>query len=759
LAGKKKNKNQNQMRLEDLEVAPAIIHNERITDTLETNYMPYAMSVIVSRAIPEIDGFKPAHRKLLYTMYKMGLLKGPRTKSANIVGQTMKLNPHGDQTIYETMVRLTRGNGALLHPYIDSKGNMGKQYSRDMQYAAPRYTEAKLDAFSEELFRSIDQEVVDFVPNYDGTLEEPTLLPTSFPAVLVNANQGIAVSMASNISPFNLEEVCSATINYIKNPASDPMTVMPAPDFPGGGQLIYNLDDMRAIYETGRGSFKLRAKYRIDKKNSLVEIYEIPYSTTVEAIIDSIVDQVKSGKLKDINDVRDETDLQGLKITLDCKRSTDYELLIQRLFQLTPMESSFSCNFNILINGTPRVMGVKSIIAEWLVFRRTTVRRGKIFELGQKTDRLHLLKALEKILLDIDRAIKIIRETDEERLVIPNLCEAFDIDTDQAEFVAEIKLRNLNREYILKRLKDVKGLEDEIAETKKILENPDLLDQLIIDDLERIIERYGQDRKTELIDEKDIKEVDHTDFIDDFNLKVFLTKHGYLKKLALTSLRSAGDLKTKESDYIIQEIEGTNKNLLFVFTSLAQCYRIPLYDLEDNKPSDWGNYLPNVLDFDKDEEPVFIVLQTIGEDEKEEDRYQGEILVGFDSGRVSRIDLNSYVTKTRRRKLKNAFFTNEAPVGGVYLPPLEEGQEEADVFLLNDQDQLVLFNASLIEQVNNRSNRGQKVQKLKRKSKSVYFGPADKLKLEDPEYYRIRTLDQNGRYLRENDKDAIQENI
>lgn len=751
MAKGKKNKNTSNLGDGFINPENMIIHEQAITETVESNYMPYAMSVIVSRAIPEIDGFKPAHRKLLYTMYKMGLLKGNRTKSANIVGQTMKLNPHGDQTIYETMVRLTRGNAALLHPYIDSKGNMGKQYSRDMQYAAPRYTEAKLDAFAQELFQGIEHDVVDFQDNYDGTLEEPLLLPASFPSVLVNANQGIAVSMASNISPFNLREVCEATINYIKNPASNPMDVMPAPDFPGGANIIYNEEEMQKIFETGRGSFRIRSKYRIDKKNSLLEIYEIPYSTTVEAIIDSIVDNVKAGKLREVNDVRDETDLHGLKITLDCKRNTDFDMLVKRLFMLTPMESSFSCNFNVLINGTPKVMGVKSIIAEWLVFRRTTVRRDKIHELSEKQDRLHLLKGLEKILLDIDKAILIIRNTEEERMVIPNLCEGFSIDEIQAEYVAEIKLRNLNREYLLKRTQDILKLTEDIALLDKILREPKMLDKLIVNDLQRVAKTYGQDRLSGLIDEEEVVEVSEESFIEDFNLKIFLTKDGYLKKMALTSLRSAGELKVKDNDFIIQEIEGSNKNLLFCFTNHSNCYRIPLYELEDNKPSDWGNYLPSLLEFEKDENVLFVVLQELNET-KAEERYSGEILVAFDSGRVSRVDLNEYVTKTRRRKLVRAFNAKEKPIGGYYL---EEGKEK-DFLLMNNSEQIVIFNSSLIERVNNRANLGVKVQKLKKGSKTEVFKLVDALNLEDPSYYEIKTLDQNGRYLREKSLDARQ---
>lgn len=726
----------------DFNTENVIIHEQPITDTLESNYMPYAMSVIVSRAIPEIDGFKPAHRKLLYTMYKMGLLRGNRTKSANVVGQTMKLNPHGDQTIYDTMVRLTRGNAALLHPYIDSKGNMGKQYSRDMQYAAPRYTEVRLDAFAGELFRGIDHDVVDFAPNYDGTMEEPTLLPASFPSVLVNANQGIAVGMASNICSFNLAEVCAATINYIRDAGTDVLRVMPAPDFPGGGSLIYNLEDMRKIYETGRGSFKLRARYRIDKKNNLIEIYEIPYSTTSEAIIDAIVDLVKSGKIKEINDVRDETDLQGLKITIDVKRNTDYDILMHRLYKMTPMESSFSCNFNVLINGTPRVLGVKPLIAEWLVFRRQTVRRDVLHELSEKEQRLHLLRGLEKILLDIDKAIRIIRKTEAEEEVVPNLCKGFGIDVLQAEYVAEIKLRHLNREYILKRTEDIEQLEEAIGRLKKILADPALLDQLIVDDLERVADKFGQERRTELIEDDEIEEISEKELIEDYNLKIFLTRDGYLKKLPLTSLRSAGELKTKENDRIISEVEGTNRSLLFVFTTAANCYRLPMHELEDNKPSDWGNYLPNVLELEDGEEVFFVMLH----DGSESDKHSGEILIAFDSGRISRIALSEYETKTRRRKLVKAFCPKDKPIGGIYLP---EDAEPVDLVLMNDQRQLLLFSSSLIERLNARSNIGQRVQKLKKGSHTELFMPAKDVRLEDPNYYAAKTLPQPGRYLRE----------
>lgn len=747
-----------------------IIHEQAITETLETNYMPYAMSVIVSRAIPEIDGFKPSHRKLLYTMYKMGLLRGNKTKSANIVGQTMKLNPHGDQTIYDTMVRLTRGNEALLHPYIDSKGNMGKQFSKNMQYAAPRYTEAKLDKLAEELFKDIDKDVVDFVPNYDGSMEEPTLLPVTFPSVLVNANQGIAVGMASNICPFNLAEVCRTTIAYIKDPAVDVLEIMPAPDFPGGADLIYDEEKMREIYETGRGSFKLRAKYRVDKKNNLIEIYEIPYTTTVEAIIDAIVDKVKSGEIKEINDIRDETDLQGLKITIDCKRNTDYDLLMQKLYKSTPMESSFACNFNILINGYPRTLGVRNIIAEWLVFRRVTVKRAKQDSLSEKDSKRHLLRGLEAILLDIDKAISIIRNTEKEADVIPNLCAGFDIDKLQAEYVAEIKLRNLNKEYILKRVSEIENLDKDIAELEKIIKSAKLIDKVIIKELEQVIKNYSQTRRTTIIAEENIEEYVEEEFIDDFNLKVFLTDHGYLKKMALTSLRSAGDLKLKDNDKIIQVEQGTNADLLFCFSTAGNLYRIAMDDLEDNKPSDWGNYLPSTLDLDPDESIFFVVLY--GGDRE---NYTGEIMVASQNGRVSKIALSEYETKSRRRKILNAINVKKPPIGAVYLKPgktdPENPYEREDLELMlfaddqnefaiiNDQEQMLIFSADDVELVNSRSNLGTRIQKLKRNSSSTVFKPIINLEIEDPDYYRVKTFPQNGRYLRGEKKLAKQVGI
>ncbi|MBQ5769246.1 MAG: topoisomerase IV, partial [Clostridiales bacterium] len=550
---------------------PAI--DQPITEMLEINYMPYAMSVIVSRAIPEIDGFKPSHRKLLYTMYKMGLLGGNRTKSANVVGQTMKLNPHGDQAIYDTMVRLTRGNGSLLHPFVDSKGNFGKQYSRDMQCAAPRYTEVRLEKICEEIFKGIDRDAVDMIDNYDGTLKEPTLLPTTFPAVLVNANQGIAVGMASNICSFNLAEVCAATEAYMRDPNTDLLEIMPAPDFSGGGKILYNKDQMKAIYDTGKGTFSVRAKYNVDKAKNLIEITEIPYSTSVEAIIDNIADLVKSKKASEIADIRDETDLDGLKITIDCKRGTDHEQLMTKLFRFTKLEDTFSCNFNILIDGSPRVMGIAQILDEWLKWRRTCVCRELSFNLAKMKKRLHLLDGLAVILLDIDKAIKIIRETELEADVIPNLMTGFGIDEEQAEFVAEIKLRNINKQYILNRISDRDKLKADIADTEDLLGSPRRINNLIAKTLREVAEKYGQPRKSELVGMEETETFEETAVIPDYRLHLMLTRHGYLKKHTMKSLQNAGELKTKDDDEIFMGFECENKSDLLIFTDKCNLYK------------------------------------------------------------------------------------------------------------------------------------------------------------------------------------------
>ncbi|MGI6546240.1 MAG: DNA gyrase subunit A [Fastidiosipilaceae bacterium] len=740
-------------------VVEPYLTEEIITDTLEQNYMPYAMSVIVSRAIPEIDGFKPSHRKLLYTMYKMGLQTSTRTKSANVVGQTMKLNPHGDQAIYETMVRMTRGNEALLHPYVDSKGNFGKQYSRDMQYAAPRYTEVALEPFCREIFAGIDRDAVDLIDNYDGTLKEPLLLPVSFPSVLINANQGIAVGMASNVCSFNLEEVCKATVAFIDDPSCDLLDIMPAPDFSGGAELLYDRDQMKAIYQTGRGGFKLRGRYTVDRKNNLIEVSEIPYSTTIEQIIEDIGRQIKSGKLKEVLDVRDETDLNGLKVTIDYRRTADPDQVMKKLFASTPLVSSFSCNFNILVNGHPRVMGVRQILAEWLIFRRGAVRREVGFDLRSKQDRLHLLVGLEQILLDIDKAIRIVRQTKLEEEVVPNLMEGFGIDETQAEYVAEIKLRNLNRQYILRRTADIKKLKSEIRSLKKKLADPSLIDADIKETLLRVAEQYGQPRRTQLIDLDDVEMLTEEDLIKDFRLKAFLTRDGYLKKLALTSLRSAGELKTKEDDAIVQEVAATNRSELIFLTNHCNAYKVFLHELEDQRPSDLGAYLPNELDMDEGELPLFMIAP--GEN------YSGSLLVGFRNGKVARLPLNSYQTKTRRKKLVKAFSDASPAVGFALIRSVDEMTEEEtaqltdapevavkntdDVFMLSDTNKAVLFDADLITEKVTRDTVGVQVLSGKRRGDVVLFKSALETRedLEDAEHYRIRKIPHIGYYLKE----------
>lgn len=717
---------------------------EIITDTLEKNYMPYAMSVIVSRAIPEIDGFKPAHRKLLYTMYRMGLLSGQRTKSANVVGQTMKLNPHGDQAIYDTLVRMTAGNAALLHPYIDSKGNFGKQFSRDMQCAAPRYTEVALEGLCEELFQSIDHETVDMVDNYDGTMQEPMLLPVTFPSILVNANQGIAVGMASNICSFNLTEVCQAAAAFIDDTSADLMPLMPAPDFSGGASLIYDEEQMRAIYRTGRGSFKLRACYCYDKSSHIVEVTAIPYTTTVEQIIDDIAKLVKAGKAKEITDVRDETDLKGLKLAIELRRSADPEALMQKLFSQTSLESSFACNFNLLINSRPRVLGVRQIIAEWLTFRRSCVRREVTFDLNAKQARLHLLEGLERILLDIDKAIRLIRETEREAEVVPNLCAGFDIDTVQAEYVADIRLRHLNRQYILKRTADIQKLKAEIREMEKTLKNPARIDARIRATLLDVAERYGKPRQTQLIHADKVEVLSGTDLIDDFKLKAFLTRDGYLKKLALTSLRSAGDLKTKEGDEIVQALEASNHMELIFLTSRCNAYKICLHEFEDQKPSDLGAYLPHVLDLAPQEQVIFMLLP--GSD------YRGSLMFGFRNGKVARIPIAAYQTKNRRRKLLNAF-SDQSPVCGVVaLQPSPEAPEsipEIDCVMLSDSNKVVLFASDLIGEKTTRQTQGIQVLSGRRRGEVQLFATLEALQLAEAEYYRIRKIPSVGYYLKE----------
>jgi len=720
---------------------PAV--DQPITDMLEINYMPYAMSVIVSRAIPEIDGFKPSHRKLLYTMYKMGLLGGNRTKSANVVGQTMKLNPHGDQAIYDTMVRLTRGNGSLLHPFVDSKGNFGKQYSRDMQCAAPRYTEVRLEKICEEIFKGIDRNAVDMVDNYDGTLKEPALLPTTFPAVLVNANQGIAVGMASNICSFNLAEVCAATEAYMRDPSCDLLEIMPAPDFSGGGKILYSKEQMKAIYDTGKGSFSVRAKYRIDKSNNLIEIIEIPYSTSVEAIIDNIADLVKSGKAKEIADIRDETDLDGLKITIDCKRGTDHEQLMAKLFRFTKLEDTFSCNFNILIDGTPRVMGIPQIIDEWLKWRRLCVSRELRFNLDKMKKRLHLLDGLAVILLDIDKAIKIIRETELEADVIPNLMKGFGIDEEQAEFVAEIKLRNINKQYILNRIADRDKLKADIADTEDILGSPRRINNLIIKTLKEVAEKYGQPRKSELVGMEETETFVESAVIPDYRLHLMLTRHGYLKKHTMKSLQSAGELKTKDDDEIFMGFECENKSDLLIFTDKCNLYKTHVYDFSDTKPGDLGHFLSSELEMEDGERPMFMISTT---------DYKGILFIAFENGKAARFPISSYETKQNRKKLINAYFDGSKAIGFILL----DETEDPDLIVTNSLDKAAVFKASLIPLKTTRTTQGVQLLVSKKGSVLKSLSRLAEVDVQDPEYYRIRKVPAIGYYIREHSLEAKQ---
>ncbi len=654
---------------------------QHITDTLEINYMPYAMSVILSRAIPEIDGFKPSHRKLLYTMYKMGLLTGGRTKSANIVGQTMRLNPHGDAAIYETMVRLSKGNEALLNPFVDSKGNFGKAYSRDMHYAAARYTEAKLDGICNELFREIDKDTIDFVDNYDSTMKEPTLLPVTFPSILANTNLGIAVGMASSICSFNLKELCETTIELIKNLDHNCIETMPAPDFVGGGTIVYNRDEMEEIYRTGRGGIKVRAKYVYDKEFNCIDIKEIPPTTTAEAIIDKIIERVKAGSIKEITDVRDETDKQGLKITIDLKRGTDADKLMQKLYRLTPLEDSFSCNFNVLVDGYPRIMGVKDILIEWIRFRGRCVRRRVMFDLNKAESRLHLLRGLEKILLDIDKAIAIIRKTEEEAEVVPNLMIGFGIDEIQAEYVAEIKLRHLNREYIIKRLKDIENLENTIKEMKEILDSKAKIKKIIIGELTDVIKKYSKERKTDLYYVTAEDQQEFVEEIPDYAVNLFLTKGGYFKKITPLSLRMGGEHKFKENDQIFQSFETTNNNDLLFFTDKCQVYKAKVSDFADSKASVLGEYIPSKLEMEEGENVIYMVITN---------DYKGYMMFFFDNGKTAKVTLSSYATKTNRKKLIKAYSDKSPLVMLMYLP------EDKEIVLETTGGRCLLIDTSVI---------------------------------------------------------------
>ena len=702
-----------------------IVEEERITDTLEKNYMPYAMSVIISRALPEIDGFKPSHRKLLYTMYKMGLLNGGRTKSANVVGQTMRLNPHGDSAIYDTMVRLARGNESLLYPYVDSKGNFGKAYSRDMAYAASRYTEVKLEPICNELFRDIDKDTVDFVPNYDNTMMEPTLFPTTFPSVLVNANVGIAVSMASNVCLFNLTEVCDTTIALLKNPEADVTETLLGPDFPGGGFLLKDADEFRKICETGRGSVKVRAKWNYDKAGGCIEVTEIPYSTTIEAIMDKIVDGIKQGKLREISYVRDETDLSGLKIAIDLKRGADPEKVMQKLFRMTPLQDSYSCNFNILIHGQPRVMGVKEILTEWITFREECVRRRIVYDLQRKREKLHLLEGLERILLDIDEAIRIVRETKEESEVVPNLMQGFSMDEIQAEYVAEIKLRHLNREYILRRTQEMEQLRTDIDSLQQTLESPKKIRAVIAKELKETAKKYGQPRKTQFCEVDLQAESDPTMDIPDYPVHLFLSESGYFKKISPASLRMNAEQKLKEDDRIIAHWETTNRIELLFFTNQQQVYKTKASAFEDSKASLLGDYIPAKLGFDEGEFVVSVILTN---------DYSGMLLFVYENGKVAKVPLQSYATKTNRKKLANAY-SDKSPLVTA-LPLLEE----QNVLLRSSGNRALLFQTEELLPKTARNTQGVQVMTLKGKQVVLSAELLTAEQAEERKRYQAKTL-------------------
>ena len=735
--GQKKVNNSNVMGLR------AQVVEQPITETLELNYMPYAMSVIVSRAIPEIDGFKPSHRKLLYTMYQMHLLGGARTKSANVVGATMKLNPHGDAAIYDTMVRLSRGYGALLHPLVDSKGNFGKVYSRDMAWAASRYTEVRLDPICQELFRDIDQDAVDFVPNYDGKLMEPTLLPTTFPNVLVAANQGIAVGMASNLCGFNLAEVCDAAIARMGDPGADLMAILKAPDFSTGGELLYDGAALAELYRTGRGSVRLRAKWRYVKEDNLIEVYEIPYSTTSEAIIDKVAELVKAGKVKEISDMRDETDLSGLKLTIDLKRGADPDKLMAKLFQLTPLQDTFACNFNILIAGMPRVMGVGEILDEWIAWRMDGVRRRTWFVCQKKEEKLHLLKGLKRILLDIDKAIRIIRETESESEVVPNLMIGFGIDQVQAEFVAEIKLRSLNREYILKRVAEVDSLAGEIADLKDIINSPKRIQKIMKEELEQVKKKYGQPRRTEIIYEYQQAEAEKAaaEEVSDYPVNVFISREGYFKKITPLSLRMGGEQKYKEGDSPFLQWEGNNRDELLVFTDHQQCYKTRLSDFDDAKASLLGDYLPTKLGMDPEEK--FLWACCPGD-------YSAHLLFFFANGKVARVELSAYQTQTRRKKL-TAAFSDKSPLVDARL--LTEDMEMA---LCSTEGRCVVFHTASLTPKTTRSTQGVNVMTLKPRYKVEWASPLSDTAIVNPARYRARSLPIAGALLKEEDRGETQ---
>ncbi len=739
----RKKKEPEHKKTDDLQVEGlhAEVLEQPITDTLTVNYMPYAMSVIVSRAIPEIDGFKPSHRKLLYTMYKMGLLTGGRTKSANIVGQTMRLNPHGDAAIYETMVRLARGNGALLVPFVDSKGNFGKVYSRDMAYAASRYTEAKLEPICNEIFREIDCQTVDFVDNYDNTMLEPTLLPTAFPNVLVSANMGIAVGMASNICSFNLREVCAATAAWIRNPDCDLMEYLPAPDFSTGGEILYDAAEMERIYSTGRGSVRLRARWRYVKEGNLIEIYEIPYTTTTEAIIDKVSELIKAGKVREISDMRDETDLSGLKLTIDLKRGVDPEKLMQKLMRATPLMDSFGCNFNLLIAGMPRVMGVREILEEWTAWRTECVRRRVFFQRQKKQEKLHLLKGLRRILLDIDKAIAIIRETELESEVVPNLMIGFGIDRQQAEFVADIKLRNINREYILRRTQEVEELEREIAELDDLLQSEKKLRGVIVKELNAIAEKYGEPRRTGILYDSVSYEPDDEPETPDYPVSVFVSREGYFKKITPKSLRMADEQKFKEGDSLLFSCETTNAAELMVFSDRCQVYKARCADFEDTKASALGDYLPGKLGFDEGEN--FFALCMPGD-------YSGSVLFVFENGKVAKVELAAYQTKSNRRKLTGAY-SDKSP-----LKALFRLTEDVQLALYSTEGRALVFSTAQLAAKTTRATQGVAVLTLKRKASLCRAVELERSGIVNAARYRTRTLPAAGALLRPEDAEEKQ---
>ena len=719
----------------------ADVVEQRITDTLETNYMPYAMSVIVSRAIPEIDGFKPSHRKLLYTMYKMGLLNGARTKSANIVGQTMRLNPHGDAAIYDTMVRLSKGYGALLHPFVDSKGNFGKVYSRDMAWAASRYTEAKLSAVCTELFRDIDSDTVDFIDNYDNTMKEPALLPTTFPNILVSANQGIAVGMASQLCGFNLGEVCDTTIAYLKNPDCDLTETLLAPDFPTGGEVICDVDALREIYSTGRGGVKVRARWRYDKKENLIEVYEIPYTTTTEAIMDKVAELIKAGKVREITDMRDETDLNGLKLTIDLKRGTDPDKLMQKLMKSTTLQDTMSCNFNVLIAGMPRVMGVRELLDEWCAWRTECVRRRVYFVMSKKKDKLHLLKGLKRILLDIDKAIKIIRETEAEADVVPNLMIGFGIDQVQAEYVAEIKLRNINKEYILKRVEETSALQDEIEDLEDILARPARVKKIIVAELEDVRKKYAEPRRTGIVYGHEVEEYTEETTVDDYAVSVFLSREGYFKKITPASLRMNAEQKYKEGDALAQSFETSNAAEVMFFTDKCQVYKTRLSDFDDTKASALGDYLPARLGMDEGESVVYMVLP--GD-------YRGWMLFFFENGKAAKVELSAYRTTSNRRKLTGAY-SDKSPLRTALCL-----REDCELAVYSTEPRVLVFSTALLGSKTTRATQGVAVLTLKKKFTLDYACPAEATGIANLARYRARSLPAVGALLKAEDSDEKQ---